>query len=139
MAREILAYKLKPWSTEKEYRLVFPPEEAGRTHLWNDFFEIKQIIFGYKCTPGKINELICHFSDNLLKRAQLNYDDENFLDLRQVREPWSVVSDLAPFRIVLARDSLRISGHVDTYPNNKKQFYPLGDLYDGQIPICYAP
>jgi hypothetical protein len=89
------------------------------------------IIFGYKYTPRKINELIFHFSDNLLKRAQLNYDDEIFLDLLQVREPRSVISDLAPFRIVLARDSLRISGHVDTYPNNKKHFYPLGTLYDG--------
>ena len=139
MAREILAYKLKPWSTEKEYRLVFPPEEAGRTHSWNEFFELKQIIFGYKCTSEKINELICHFSDNLLKRAQLNCNDANFLDLRQVREPLSVISDLAPFRIVLGRESLRISGHIDTYPNNKNEFYPLGDLYEGQIPICYAP
>lgn len=87
------------------------------------------IIFGYKYTPRKINELICHFSDNLLKRAQLNYDDENFLDLRQVSEPLSVISDLAPFRIVLARDSLRISSHVDTYPN--KKIYPFCTLYDG--------
>jgi hypothetical protein len=139
MAREVLSYKLKPWSTEKEYRLVLPPEEAGHSHSWTDFFELKKIIFGYKCTPEQINELICHFSNDLSERVQLNYDDGNFLDLLQVREPLSAISDLAPFRIALARDSLRISGHSDTYPNNKNQFYPLGTLYKGQIPICYAP
>lgn len=139
IAKAVLSYKLKPWSTESEHRLVFPPEHAGQSHEWNDFFELKQIIFGYKCTPVQVNELLCHLSKNLLRRVQLNEYDNDFLDIRQVREPTSVISDFAPFRITLARDALRISGHYDTNRNNENQFYPLGQLYKGQIPACLIP
>jgi Protein of unknown function (DUF2971) len=139
VAKDVLSFKLKPWSTENEHRLVFPPEKTGQTHDWSDFFELKQIIFGYKCTPRKINELLSHFSDNLRERVGLEHDDENFLDLRQVREPWSVISDLAPLRVILSRDACRISGHCDTYPENGNQFYPLGELNKGQIPVCRIP
>jgi len=139
ISKEILSFKLKPWASENEYRLVFPPEKTGQTHDWSDFFDVKQIIFGYKCTPAKINEAISQFSDNLLKRALLPCNDENFLDLRQVREPWSVISDLAPLRVILNHDTYRVAGHLDTYPSNKNHFYPIGELYNGQIPSFRMP
>jgi hypothetical protein len=140
IVKKSLAYKLKPWVHENEYRLIFSPEEAGQMHEWSKFFHLKQIVFGYNCKPDAINEVISWLSNNLLSRLKKSKDDYDYLDIRQVREPWSTISDMAPLRIIFEnRESLVMTGHKCTYEQNSKDFYPIGSLYAGQIPVMRMP
>lgn len=141
IAKKSLLYKLKPWSHEQEYRLIFPHKEAGRMQTWNKYFNLKQIIFGYKCKPEKINEVLSWLSNNLKERLKKEVIDHDFLDIRQVREPWSIISDMPPLRIIIFEkyESLIMTGHKCTYEQNSKDFYPIGSLYAGQIPVMRMP
>lgn len=131
-ARKVLSYKLAPWSHEDEYRLIFPPEKVKTEQPCSDWYDLKQIIFGYRCTADKINEVLSWLSSQLKQNLRLDVNDKNFLDIRKVREPFSVISDFGPYRISLDPQLLKINGYIDTV--NSNAFYALNELYSGQIP-----
>lgn len=140
IAKNSLTHKLAPWFHENEFRIIFPKGEAGKMNKWSKYFHLKQIIFGYKCKPDKINEVLSWLSNDLIERLAKSDEDNNYLDIRQVREPWSSLSDFAPLRLAFEkREKLFIIGHICTYPQNNKQFYPLGSLYGGKIPDMHMP
>jgi hypothetical protein len=140
VAKKSLAYKLKPWHNEREHRLIFPPEETGRMHSWSKYFTLNQIIFGYNCKPELINEVISWLSDNLLERTKNHKDAFDYLEIMQVREPFSTISDMHPHRIMFEkRELLSMTGWTDAYRHNNYKFYSIGSLYKGQIPDFLMP
>lgn len=129
-AKKVLSYKLAPWSHEDEYRLIFPPEKVNTEQPWSDWYDLKQVVFGYRCAVDKINEVLSWLSPQLKQNLRLDISDKKFLDIRKVREPFSVVSDLHPYRISLDTKLLEINGYIDTL--NSNAFYELHELYLGQ-------
>lgn len=120
-----LRRKFDAWEMENEWRLIFPPEESGKSCSWEPYFDLTLIMFGYCSEYDKINEVIRSLHPDLIQRVK-----EKRLNIAKATQPKNTSSSLrgrkfSPEHVVFCYEGKAPDGsQCDHFPWISQRFSP---------------